>query len=326
MFIWQIDRKILKEGTYMKSTSDNMNSSVLHEEIVMPNADLPINFIEHHHGAVGPFCILHWHSEIEMVYVCKGVISANCKSGTVVASPGDLVFINSNELHDYHILEAPIELYCCTIGLPLFQGRYISSYESQFLSSNNIAVFQNHIVKDEQINRYFLTMWEEGRTQEKGYEYAIKSNLYGILSLMVRYHIQSTMSNKQYLYKKRNLDSINKVIHYIEEHYQTDISLNELAALLNVNRFYFCRFFKDVTGSTPIEYLNNFRTHQAVSLMREQPGYTITQVATLVGYNDSSYFARVFKTVMGESPSVYKARIDKELETADATDETMLVE
>ncbi len=297
----------------MKNTTEAYNPSVLHEEIVMPNADLPINFIEHHRDATGPFCILHWHSEIELAYVSQGVVVVNCNAGTVEAGPGDMVFINSNEPHDYHILAAPIELFCCTIGLPLFQGRYITGYESQFSPGSSIAVFQNHVSGDEQINRYFLTMWEEGRTQEKGYEYAVKSNLYGILSLMVRHHIESTISNKQYLYKKRNLDSVNRVIQYIEGHYQTDISLNELADLLNVNRFYFCRFFKEVTGSTPIEYLNNYRTHQAVSLMRRQPGYTITQVATLVGYNDSSYFARVFKRVMGESPSTYKARVDKEL-------------
>lgn len=302
----------------MKKSAEVLNSAVLHEEIVMPNADLPINFIEHHHDATGPFCILHWHNEIEMVYVSKGVIAANCRSGTVVAGPEDLVFINSNEPHDYHILEAPIELYCCTIGLPLFQGRYITGYESQFSPGSSIVLFQNHVVGDEAINRYFLNMWEEGRIQEKGYEYAVKSSLYGILSRMVRHHIGSTISNKQYLYKKRNLDSVNRVFQYIESHYQTDISLNELAALLNVNRFYFCRFFKEVTGSTPIEYLNNYRTHQAVSLMRQQPSYTITQVATLVGYNDSSYFARVFKHVMGESPSAYKARVDRELETAAA--------
>ena len=135
---------------------------------------------------------------------------------------------------------------------------------------------------------------------------------------MVRHYIKSTMSNKQYLNQKRSLDSINRVIQYIESHYQTDISLSELADLLRVNRFYFCRFFKEVTGSTPIEYLNNFRIHQAVSLMRRQPGYTITQVATLVGYNDSSYFARVFRNIMGESPSTYKARLDKELEVSAA--------
>ena len=105
---------------------------------------------------------------------------------------------------------------------------------------------------DEDIARYFLTMWAEGRTKENGYEFAIKSNLYGIMSLMVRRHIQSTMSNKQFLYKKRNLDSINRVIHYVEENYQKDISLSELADLLNVDRFYFCRFFKEVTGATPL--------------------------------------------------------------------------
>lgn len=297
----------------MQTATDMRNTVALHEEIIMPNADLPINFIEHHHGSVGPFCILHWHNEIELVYVKQGVVSANCKSGRVEAHPGELVFINTNEPHDYAILEAPIELYCCTVSLALLQGRYLSSYDSQFISpSSSMTIFENHIVGDDRIGQCFLTMWEEGHRQEKGYEYAIKSNLYGIMSLMVRHHIQSTMSNKQFLYKNRNLNSINRVIEYIVANYQKDISLNELADLLNVNRFYFCRFFKEVTGSTPIEYINHFRTHQAIFMMREHPEFTITQIATHVGYNDSNYFARVFKTVTGESPSVYKARLDQE--------------
>ncbi|HJD23086.1 MAG TPA: AraC family ligand binding domain-containing protein, partial [Firmicutes bacterium] len=141
----------------MKNTTEAYNPSVLHEEIVMPNADLPINFIEHHRDATGPFCILHWHSEIELAYVSQGVVVVNCNAGTVEAGPGDMVFINSNEPHDYHILAAPIELFCCTIGLPLFQGRYITGYESQFSPGSSIAVFQNHVSGDEQINRYFLT-------------------------------------------------------------------------------------------------------------------------------------------------------------------------
>ena len=292
---------------------ENMPAQSSYEYHQIRDPDFPIIFHQETLNYEESGVLAHWHENIELLWFVDGRGAVVIDSVRVEAGPGDMVFINSNEPHDYHILAAPIELFCCTIGLPLFQGRYITGYESQFSPGSSIAVFQNHVSGDEQINRYFLTMWEEGRTQEKGYEYAVKSNLYGILSLMVRHHIESTISNKQYLYKKRNLDSVNRVIQYIEGHYQTDISLNELADLLNVNRFYFCRFFKEVTGSTPIEYLNNYRTHQAVSLMRRQPGYTITQVATLVGYNDSSYFARVFKRVMGESPSTYKARVDKEL-------------
>lgn len=294
----------------MKASTDVNYSTALHETIIMPNAELPINFIEHNHTTAGPFCILHWHSELEMVYVKEGIVSVSIGSDTIEAHSGDIIFVNSNEPHSYYIADAPIVLYCCTIAPVLLQGRYVTSYDSQFISPNSmVTIFQNHITNNPLLIQYFLTMWEEGKEQVKGYEYAIKANLYGIIALMVRNHIQSTISNKQFLCKNRNLNNINKIIQYIEEHYQEDINLNELADYLGFNRFYFCRLFKEITGFTPVKYINNYRVHQAVSIMQQQPLLTITQIATLVGYNDSNYFARVFKNVTNEPPSIYMEKL-----------------
>jgi AraC-like DNA-binding protein/mannose-6-phosphate isomerase-like protein (cupin superfamily) len=290
----------------MNIKKDNNNTLVVHENIVMPNAELPIKFFEHHHNATGPFCILHWHNELEMVYVQQGIITVNCESQTIEARPGEIIFINSNEPHSYYVLEAPIALYCCAINPVLLQGRYVTSYESRILSPTSmVTIFQNHITNDALLVQYFLTMWEEGEKQVKGYEYAIKANLYGIIALMVRNHIQSTLSNRQFLFKNRNLNNINKIIEYIEQHYQEDINLNELSDYLGFNRFYFCRLFKDITGFTPVKYINNYRIHQAVSLMQSQSSMSITQIATQVGYNDSNYFTRVFREVTNDTPSVY---------------------
>jgi AraC-like DNA-binding protein/mannose-6-phosphate isomerase-like protein (cupin superfamily) len=294
------------------------NTMALHENIIMPNTELPINFIEHNHNAVGPFCILHWHNELEMVYVKQGSISVGCKTDTIEAQTGEIIFINSNEPHSYQITEAPITLYCCTIDPVLLQGRYITSYDSQFISPNRtVTIFQNHIVKDTLLEQYFLTMWEEGKKKIRGYEYAIKANLYGIIALMVRNHTQSTLSNKQFLYKNRNLNHINKIIEYIEKNYHKDLNLDSLADYLGFNRYYFCRLFKETTSCTPVQYINNYRVHQAVSMMQQNPDLSITQIAIQVGFNDSNYFTRVFKGVINESPSAYFSKIKERAEQPD---------
>ncbi|HPT79310.1 MAG TPA: AraC family transcriptional regulator [Candidatus Atribacteria bacterium] len=287
--------------------AEGLLSSIPHENIIMPNAELPINFIEHQTNSTGPFCISHWHNELEIVYVKQGTVCLHNRTGSIEAFPGDILFINSNEPHGYSITEAPIVLYCTTISPTLLQGRYLTSYDSQFIpSSYLLTIFENYIHDDPAIVNHFLNLWEEGKQQERGYEYAIKSNLYGIFAILVRKYTRSTISNRQFVLKNRNIHNINKIMEYIEAHYQEDISIDELADLLNINKFYFCRLFKEITGFTPVKYINNFRVHQAIALIKQHPELSITDIATQVGYNNSNYFARVFKEVTNKSPSAFK--------------------
>lgn len=286
---------MIKENIYFYSTA-------LHEEIFMPDKELPINFLHHLYNQAGQFCIPHWHSEIEIVYVCKGVITSHCNSQAVIAHPGDLIFVNPTEIHDYHVLQAPIELKCCTIGLPLL---------SNGKGFPDMPVFENLIRGDQQVTDFFLDLWDEGHKQRNGFEYAIRSDIFGILATMMRAHIKTILTGDQYQDKTRNLARINEVFQYIEQNYRMEITLDSLAAILNLESSYFCRLFKGITGTPPIEYLNNFRIYKAISLMQDKPELSITQIASATGYNDSTYFSRVFKHAIGESPSSYRTKITR---------------
>lgn len=294
------------------STFENTKQGKIpYENIIMPNAELPIKFFEHRHSSTGPFCILHWHNELEMVYVKEGVVLTNCGSSTIESHPGDLIFINSNEPHSYYISKGPVVLYCCTVDPVILQGRYVASFDSHLLSqTNTITVFQNDIVADKDLINMFINMWKEDEKREKGYEYAIKAFSYGIITLMVRNHTKSTITSKEYQYQNRSLNNINKALQFIHKHYSENISLNDISDYIGFNRYYFCRLFKEITGLTAIKYLNNYRIHQALSLMQSQRELTITEIASLVGFNDSNYFTRVFKNVTNETPSEYMCRIE----------------
>ncbi|MDF2567034.1 MAG: hypothetical protein K0R90_490 [Oscillospiraceae bacterium] len=62
-----------------------------------------------------------------------------------------------------------------------------------------------------------------------------------------------------------------------------------------------CRIFKQCTGTTIVEYVNQLRCKKAISLIND--GETISQAAALVGYNDYNYFSRTFKKIYGMSPT-----------------------
>ena len=292
----------------MIKSGNTDNKQIIHENIVMPNLELPIRFHDLTHHSKGLYVILHWHSQIEIVYIKKGVIAVNCNSGMVRARAGEMIFINSNEPHSYYIISTPIELNCCTIDLTILKSRYLTSYEPDFIAS--FIIFKNHIDNDPVLIQHFLSMWDEGKRKETGYEYAIKSNLYSIIVLMLRKHIESTITNKQLIFKNRNLENINKIIQYIESHYKEDIALDDLAGFLNFNRYYFCRLFKEFTGMSPVKYINNYRVHQAISLMQNSD-LTISEISSQVGFNNSNYFTKVFSEATNETPSSYLSRLKK---------------
>ncbi len=97
----------------------------------------------------------------------------------------------------------------------------------------------------------------------------------------------------------------NEIIKYIDHHYSETINLDILEKQLNFNKYYLCRMFKEETGDNITDYINNKRILKAKELLKDEDS-KISFVAKLVGYNDATYFNRVFKSIVGISPSNYK--------------------
>lgn len=95
---------------------------------------------------------------------------------------------------------------------------------------------------------------------------------------------------------------VNKVLEYIIDHYPEDLHLTGMADIVNLNPVYFGKLFKQVTGYSFKEYVNQIRINQAEMLL-STGGFTVTQVADRCGFHDISYFSNVFKSIKGYPPS-----------------------
>ena len=95
---------------------------------------------------------------------------------------------------------------------------------------------------------------------------------------------------------------------YIEQHYQEDIAIQDVAAAINYSDAYFCKVFKENFEKSFVTYLKEFRVQKAKCLLADVR-VPVKDVSIRVGYRDSSYFTRVFKRLQGETPSEYRARI-----------------
>lgn len=103
-----------------------------------------------------------------------------------------------------------------------------------------------------------------------------------------------------------NLPSgILKVIVYMEDHLEEDLSLDALAGQAGFSRFHFCREFKRRIGRTPFRHLTLMRMERAKKLMKRSE-MTISDIASAVGYNDVSNFSRKFKEVNSITPTLFR--------------------
>ena len=98
---------------------------------------------------------------------------------------------------------------------------------------------------------------------------------------------------------------IARLLHeFITTHYQDSLNLSIIAQTMNYSQSYLTKIFLQEYNCTPIKYLNSLRLKKACSFLLYNPELTISQIATLTGYEDQAYFSRTFKTLIFFHPSV----------------------
>ena len=99
--------------------------------------------------------------------------------------------------------------------------------------------------------------------------------------------------------------TVNRVAGYLADHYQESSSLDELASRFFTNKFYLTRIFKQVTGFTIREYLYIQRVQKAQEFLRSSL-LPITEIALMVGFENVSYFEKIFRRYCMQSPREYR--------------------
>jgi len=102
------------------------------------------------------------------------------------------------------------------------------------------------------------------------------------------------------------LDYVRRALGFIEENYDKDFSMKDMAQTTGVSPDYLSRQFKQVIGITPIEYIRNYRFAKAIDLLKS--GAKIKEISKQVGFNNFNHFTREFRSVLGITPTDYKKK------------------
>jgi transcriptional regulator GlxA family with amidase domain len=92
----------------------------------------------------------------------------------------------------------------------------------------------------------------------------------------------------------------------MEENYHTLISLSDLGNRVNVTREHLCRVFKQEMGQTIIQYLQNLRISRARIFLLQYPEKRVVEIAQMCGFENPSYFGKIFKEEVGMTPDHFR--------------------
>lgn len=146
----------------------------------------------------------------------------------------------------------------------------------------------------------FKEMIQEMQTCRTGFEELLEMYLRQIFLLIQRSWEERKPTVSSYL--QEEIDYARK---YFNEHYNEDISIEEYAQSRGMSVSWFLRNFKQMTMKSPMQYILSIRINNAVSLL-ETTDYNVTEISTIVGYDNPLYFSRIFKKQKGVSPSDYR--------------------
>ena len=286
-----------------------MSSQEFKENTKLVDKLFPFNLF-HFENRTQNILYLHWHDNIEIIYMLGGHSIFNIGTQEIEASPGDVLFVNSGYLHSgYSVDNAEVEFYAIVLNKGLLSNQIpdpsYMKYIAPFLTDE--LLFPCKISTTEQCNGQIKGILDsiicEFNLKQSGYEIAVKSYLYLLFLAVFRNYSNTTESDVKQARYTRDVERFKELFIYIEKNYTEKITVDEAASIINLSPHHFCKTFKKITGRTFIEFLNLYRVNVAEELLRKT-SLPITEISEKVGFCNINYFDKTFKQYRRYSPSM----------------------
>lgn len=265
------------------------------------------SFFIGYRGRVGHYTMssAHLHEHYEIYYLLDGERYYFINDKTFLIKRGDLVLINSNDLHK-----------TIDVGAPSYK-RILLYFSNDFISSNKNdhtellkGIFQegNHVIRlpsneQDMVEALLNSMLDEASSKLTGYRLRLQSLLSELLVSTARFIETSVFSRFDYLSPVHR--KVSEIVMFINQNYMDQITLDTLSENFFISRYHLSRIFKETTGFSFTEYLNSVRVREAQILLKDEKE-KIIDIAQKVGYGSISHFGRVFKATTGISPHEYR--------------------
>ncbi|WP_428867987.1 AraC family transcriptional regulator [Clostridium sediminicola] len=230
-----------------------------------------------------------------LIYCVKGMGFVEIDGKKLIITENNILFIPKGIPHVYgSSTENPWDIYWIH-----FHGENVIHYFPQEYS-NTISTFPVPISKFPILFNLFNTMI---LTLDRGYTL---NNI--IYTSQIFSHFLSSiffLSLEEESYLDKNTKYINETLEFMKDNISKLLTLEILAKHINLSKSHLTYIFKENTGHTPIDFFIRLKIQHACNHL-DLSKNSISEISNKLGYNDPYYFSRIFKKVMGMSPSAYR--------------------
>ena len=254
----------------------------------------------------------HWHSELEFTVIEKNGMDYRANDQVFHLREGDGIFVNSNVLHSAWLSgDGDCTYFPINMGLTLlrdFEGSDIDTkYISPIFEASDFPCL--YLDRDNSRHRRIINLLRVcvalRSARENYYELYIKAKALEIWALICAEAKLARSDQRKSTLTPEKIADIKTALSYIREHYRENISIADLTRTCRMCKSEFSRCFRSLTQQTPVEYLQQYRIQMSLNLLAD-PDSRVTEVAAECGFSGPSYYAEIFRRVMGCSPLEYK--------------------
>ena len=268
-----------------------------YEKHKLENKELPFIYRE---SFVDPNNLMsglsNWHENIELLYIVDGHGMVSDNGNIIPVSAGDVVVINANHLHSLAAKDRTMLFHYLIVDRSFCVANGFDSTQLTFDTKIEDRKFQSLL---NAVNAVYRT------ASEKDYRtLQIRSLVMQLLVLLCCDHSTCAPLTKR---AQQSFSYVKQTIDYIRATYDRDLSLEDAATFVGINKCYLSREFHKYTGYSFVAYVNLTRCKRAQQLLLDVR-LSISEVGKQCGFESPSYFARSYQRYMGMLPSEYRAQ------------------
>lgn len=240
------------------------------------------------------------HEAVEIKYFLEGESTLMIDDQTYLVKQGDIVVVNPYTFHT-------------TINCGTVQGKYhLFMISLDFFDNTDFPDLRHlllldgqtvdpHFPADSNLKNIILRIVQEYSKKGEYYNTMIQALMMELFLILIREHSRKPSHRLPNINSYQYYNIVEPALHIIRNEYMDNLTVEKLSAVCNVNKYYFCRIFKELTGKSPIKYLNEYRLKIANTMLKRTNNSMVT-IATQCGFGTQSYFCRCYKDFFGFPP------------------------
>lgn len=252
----------------------------------------------------------HAHDTMELYLIKDGSCTMKIKNQEITVKKGEIIMILPYVTHTLatpseHCIFAHMHIKVNSLHKILYQE------ESHFFSMHFLIQKETsyYSCKENRILDYLFAMIIKEK-KKNDFHSKVYCNLHALELITLIHELGTPTHNQIQKLSSNKLNLVTFCYRYIHENYANKILIEDIAKELHISARYLSAIFLEASNQTIVQYLNVYRINKAIEYM-SNPNHSLTDIALAVGLNNSQHFSKLFKMIIGESPSTYRKMLNR---------------